>query len=346
MASAGSETDREQAVEQAEPQSLTVGSIGRANRRAFPRHVVDCPVMVIPVGGIGQMAGQLSDLSMGGCLVRLQQRYLAGMLVRVEVQFQLRGIAFRILGVTVGTRGARSFAIRFLDVPERRREVLAEVLNEIAAINASGAEMAVEKDAACLPAPDCDGPVKPADAVEGVAAREEDGGAEIPVLPVSGMVVRGPEEPGTRQQIAQASTVSLARRKDSPATARERRTHGRHAIDTSVRLLLIKSAIAMTGRIANLGLGGCRIRTDERFSVGIFVRVEAEFYLHGLPFRIAGVSQAIQDRNTIGIRFLDMSERCRTQLVELIAEIEETHALEREDAPDRQEANAEVRTLE
>ena len=106
----------------------------------------------------------------------------------------------------------------------------------------------------------------------------------------------------------------------------ERRADSRRAVDTRAKLLLIKTGIRMPGRILNLSLGGCRIRTDEHFDVGIYVRVEAEFYLHGLPFRVGGVSQAIMDRNTIGIRFLDMSDRRRAQLLELIAEIDEAMA--------------------
>lgn len=325
MARVGSEADRDQAAEQAESRIPAEESTKRANRRAFPRHAVDCPVTVIPVAGIGQIAGQLADLSLGGCLVRLEQRYLAGMLVRVEIQFQLRGIAFRILGVTVGTRGAQSFAIRFLDVPERRREELAQVLSEIAEVNATGAAEAAgtqtgaEEDAACRQANESGETAKPSDAVEPVLSRELPGEAAAVPPPV---------------------------RNTAAATGRERRSHDRHAVDTSVRLLLIRSAIAMSGRIANLSLGGCRIRTDERFNVGIFVRVETEFYLHGLPFRIAGVSQAIQDRNTIGIRFLDMSERCRAQLVELIAEIEEAHAIERDEVVDQSKAQAETKLSE
>jgi hypothetical protein len=103
----------------------------------------------------------------------------------------------------------------------------------------------------------------------------------------------------------------------------ERRSHGRHPVDTRANLLLIKTNITMPGQILNLSQGGCRLRTDERFSVGIFVRVETEFYLHGLPFRIAGVTQAIMDKHTLGVRFLDMSDRRRQQLTELIAEIQE-----------------------
>jgi hypothetical protein len=108
--------------------------------------------------------------------------------------------------------------------------------------------------------------------------------------------------------------------------------HNRQAVDTRAKLLLVKTAIAMPGRILNLSMGGCRIRTDQPFQVGIFVRIEVEFYLHGLPFRVGGVSQTIQDKRTIGIRFLDMSDRRRSQLQELLTEIEESHALKAETA--------------
>ena len=54
------------------------------------------------------------------------------------------------------------------------------------------------------------------------------------------------------------------------------------------------------GRILDLSLSGCRIRTDERFPVGIYTRVETEFRLEGLPFRLGGVVQAIHDRQTVG----------------------------------------------
>jgi hypothetical protein len=112
--------------------------------------------------------------------------------------------------------------------------------------------------------------------------------------------------------------------KSKPAP--ERRASSRHSVDTRANLLLINTGITMLGRILNLSLGGCQIRMEERFNVGIYVRVEAEFFLHGLPFRVGGVSQAIVDKFTIGIRFLDMSERRRDQLAELMAEIAEAKA--------------------
>ncbi|MGB8262020.1 MAG: PilZ domain-containing protein, partial [Terracidiphilus sp.] len=77
------------------------------------------------------------------------------------------------------------------------------------------------------------------------------------------------------------------------------------------------------GRILDLSMSGCRIRTDERFPVGIYTRIEIEFRLEGLPFRLGGVIQAIHDRFHIGIRFLDMSPRKQGQVEQLIEEMRE-----------------------
>jgi hypothetical protein len=60
--------------------------------------------------------------------------------------------------------------------------------------------------------------------------------------------------------------------------------------------------------------------------VGIYTRVETEFRYQGLPFRLGGVIQAIHDRNTVGIRFLDLSQRKREQVLDLIGEIDQMRA--------------------
>ncbi|MFZ1939963.1 MAG: PilZ domain-containing protein [Terracidiphilus sp.] len=114
---------------------------------------------------------------------------------------------------------------------------------------------------------------------------------------------------------------------------RARRKEARQDVDTSVQILLINVASRLRGRILDLSLGGCRICTDDRFPVGIYTRVETEFYIEGLPFRLGGVVQQIYDRKTIGIRFLDLSERKRQQVQELIAEIADARAAEGPDDP-------------
>lgn len=104
---------------------------------------------------------------------------------------------------------------------------------------------------------------------------------------------------------------------------RERRIGRREPVDTSAVIHLIKIGSKMRGQILDLSLGGCRIRTNDRFPVGIYTRVETEFRLHGQAVLLAGVIQAVHDRHQVGVRFLDVSERKRDQLVSLIEELGE-----------------------
>jgi hypothetical protein len=101
----------------------------------------------------------------------------------------------------------------------------------------------------------------------------------------------------------------------------ERRSHPRYSVDTRATVCFIHLGAQVSGRILDVSMGGCRIRTDERFPVGIYRRVETEFKVDGLPFRLAGVVQALHDRFTVGIRFLDMSPRKCAQLAQLMEEI-------------------------
>lgn len=108
---------------------------------------------------------------------------------------------------------------------------------------------------------------------------------------------------------------------ETPAPS-ERRFQPRYAVDEAATLHFIDVGAHISGRILDLSMSGCRIRTNPRFPVGIYRRVETEFKADGLPFRLGGVIQSVHDKFTVGIRFLDMSERKRDQLALLIDEIE------------------------
>jgi hypothetical protein len=133
-----------------------------------------------------------------------------------------------------------------------------------------------------------------------------------------------PEEATEPEIVTEAAPATLIAAR---LRRRERRTHSRHEVDTSAVIFLINVASKLKGRILDLSMNGCRIRTDDRFPVGIYTRVEVEFRLEGLPFRLGGVIQAIHDFRLVGIRFLDMSERKRRQVEELIDEIQEMKEL-------------------
>jgi c-di-GMP-binding flagellar brake protein YcgR len=120
-----------------------------------------------------------------------------------------------------------------------------------------------------------------------------------------------------------AETTQVENPPQAKPDLRDRRETSREAVDTTAMIFLVKIASRLRGRILDLSLTGCHIRTDERFPVGIYTRVETEFRLEGLPFRLGGVIQVIHDRHTVGIRFLDMSSRKREQVKQLMEDIRE-----------------------
>lgn len=112
----------------------------------------------------------------------------------------------------------------------------------------------------------------------------------------------------------------------TPGSSRKRIVQHRYAVDTTAIIRLIDLAADLLGHIVDISLGGCRIHTDRRFPLGIFRRVEVEFRIDGLPFRLGGVTQTIHDPFNVGIRFLDLSDRKREQLLQLIDEIRKSRS--------------------
>lgn len=108
---------------------------------------------------------------------------------------------------------------------------------------------------------------------------------------------------------------------DKTAPPRERRKEPRHTVDGYAVLTILNNSVRLRGRILDLSMSGCQFRTDDCFPMGIYSRAEIEFQLDGLPFRLACVTQSLHKRNRVGVRFLDMSDRKREQLVELITEL-------------------------
>ncbi len=104
---------------------------------------------------------------------------------------------------------------------------------------------------------------------------------------------------------------------------RNRRKDSRHAVDGPASLLLVHHGATIGCRLVDLSLGGCQICAESPFVAGPMVRVEVVFQVVGEAVRIAGVTQWTRDRRWIGIRFLDLSERKRSALIQLIGEIEQ-----------------------
>jgi hypothetical protein len=134
--------------------------------------------------------------------------------------------------------------------------------------------------------------------------------------------------PETARAVTPAFIAEDAQPESQASAGRERRQRSRHEMVANATILLVNAGTTsagskLQGHILDLSVTGCRIRTDERFPADIYTRVETEFQLEGLPLRLGGVIQSIYDRNTLGIRFLDLNEREREQVLGLIRGIEQ-----------------------
>jgi c-di-GMP-binding flagellar brake protein YcgR len=303
---------------------------GEQNRRVAPRHGVDEEARLLLVNHGSTVPCRIVDISQSGCRIRTKERFPAGSMVRVEVNFKVRGLAFRFSGMTQWTDSRHLVGIRFVDVPLRRREELVEALFEVETENAAkAARQAAEKRAA----EERDAELKAAAASFTQPAEQKESRQAPFQIPAPAIVNQIHPLPGALPVLSPVAVPQPAESNEAEAQAasppqakpagRDRREALRQGVDNSAVIYLIKIASTLRGRILDLSLSGCRIRANERFPVGIYTRVETEFRLDGLPFRLAGVIQAIHDRLTVGIRFLDMSSRKREQVEQLMEDIRE-----------------------
>jgi hypothetical protein len=277
-------------------------------RRSDLRYSVDEDSVVLFVGhGVPQEA-RLVDLSQEGCRLRTTEPVLARVRLPVEVFFNVDGISFRFRGVLQWTDGHRLIGVRFVNIIPQRTVELANIV------------CGMEKTAAVR-----------AEAVNLLVAEYETSkrtGREAMERAVNGNPQLMAEAQMHLQEAAPAVRPAFMAEGAQPASqaaaGRERRQQSRHELSSSATILLVNAGSKLQGHILDMSVTGCRIRTDERFPAGIYTRVETEFCLEDLPLRLGGVIQSIYDRNTVGIRFLDLNEREREQVMGLIGAIEQS----------------------
>lgn len=311
------------------------GESAGAERRVAPRFVVDGPATLFILNQASTLPCRILDLSLSGCRIQTKAHFKPGHLVQVEVGFSVNGMQFRLGGVCQWASGRGQIGVRFSEIPMRRKEELLDLITEVrekAETTKAKTDEAAEASTNASSAAPVEGPpqaggprlvITPVAIAPKVNSKapvaQAASGPATSAAPMSGPQLLA--TPVAAQSTAEAASESGANQ-HTPAPRLERRSQTRHEVDTSAMVYLIKIRSQIPGRIVDMSLNGCRIHTTDRFHVGVFTRVEVEFQLAGLPFRLAGVIQAIHGRQQIGIRFLDMSERKRKQVEILIAEIE------------------------
>ncbi|HUV68595.1 MAG TPA: PilZ domain-containing protein [Terracidiphilus sp.] len=307
------------------PSHLVIGNLvsrlpepqnGCQNRRIHSRCSVDDIATLRLIEHGFSLQCRILNVCLEGCCLSAPEPLTAGKRARVEVTFKVNGISFRFLGSVQWADGNRQVGIRFADMIARRREQLAEVIAEIEA--AEKAKM--EKAAADVDT-----------AEKETQDKKEPAGQLSENQKKSADKLHGTQTPppaatkAHKQQIdGQASTAAHANGLSSipqQPSVSNRRAHVRFEVNSIATILLVKVGSRLKGSIVDLSEGGCRIRCDERFPVGIYTRVETEFRFENLPFLLGGVVQVIHNQREVGIRFLDMSDRKRQQLRDLVEEI-------------------------
>ena len=279
--------------------------------RAYVRCPVDEDASVLLLTLRQTLRCRIVELSLSGCRIRTQEPLRVPPGAPIEIHFKVNGIVFRFHGAiewadsrnASGPRNADSprnanprnpdieAGIRFPNTLPRQAEDLSVVLAEL--------EARARKKAA------------------------EDGrsGAQPASQPANQPANLSDQAPAVQPPKDLAAPGSTPSQPQVGRPGRERRVQSRESVDTSAVIFLVKSGSRLEGRILDLSPAGCGIRLDECYSRGIYMRAEVEFRLEGLPFRLGGVIQSIRDKHTVGVRFVDLSERKLSQVSELIAEL-------------------------
>jgi PilZ domain len=77
-----------------------------------------------------------------------------------------------------------------------------------------------------------------------------------------------------------------------------------------------------TGKILNLSLEGCFIQPDQPTGYTVGDRLNLRFEVHHLTFLVQCIVRRVAPDGTLGVEILLLSDRTRTQLNQLIQELD------------------------
>jgi hypothetical protein len=272
------------------------------DRRAYERFKLEVSGGSLNYKGIRNTC-EIVDISLSGCCIRTQSKFLAGNLAHVEVELPIHGMLLRMVGIIQWVGDGNLLGIKFFHASARSKNQLAglltclvddsasEVIKAAVAVEAStgslGSLLALE-----LPTFESD------DHITARTPQEKDEGPELEPHDTPG----GPQHRSANN----ASPTQKVEQEEWPATLR-----------------FLKDSSKVAGAITGLSLEKCSVRTAEDFHMGIQIRVEVEFQMRGLPFRLGGVIEDVKEMQFVEIRFLGVSQRKREELSELLDELRE-----------------------
>lgn len=270
------------------------------DRRADERFEINTPGGCINYKGC-KYPCEIVDISLSGCCVRTESPFLPGNLANVEIELPIYGMLLRMVGTTQWVTRKNLIGIRFMHISSRSKDQLAGLLTCL--VDTSAADAVRE--------------------VIAVAAAAQNAGRGL-VLEIPDALLQSLRQPRIppKERVQQESPASQP---PSAKPARSLQGEVRFAVEeaSSASLRFLKDDSRLSGSIVGLSKGGCSFHTTAHFALDIHVRVEVEFQMRGLHFRLLGVTENLRDQRTVDIRFLDMSFRKQGELAELIDELQE-----------------------
>ena len=271
----------------------------RHEQRKYLRFAVEGEAMLFAEQLQSAICCHMIDLGLEGCRLRRGDDEPLQVGMTVEIAFRLAGTLFRFPGTIQWSAKNTILGLYFTKMSDSRKNELADLLGAMHEEMEAREKEAREKQ-------------KQEPAVQArPAASQSQETAQASNLHLVPNPVQNPVQDSTPPA------------KSGPPRRRERREHDRHEIDSIARVLFLSIHSRVTGKVLDLSLGGCRIRAQQEIPVGAYRRVEVEFMVDGLPLLLPGVTTSLHDKFTIGIRFVEMTDRKRNQLQTVIDEISE-----------------------
>jgi hypothetical protein len=112
----------------------------------------------------------------------------------------------------------------------------------------------------------------------------------------------------------------------SPGGA-ERREEERYAVDWDADIFIPERTTMFRGRVVNLSVSGCYVRTVAWVRVPPTTVVELVIKLDGRLIRVEAEARYAQSRTGVGLRFLVLEKEVRQRLDWVIEELRETAAV-------------------
>jgi hypothetical protein len=108
-------------------------------------------------------------------------------------------------------------------------------------------------------------------------------------------------------------------------SGKERRMNPRFHCCGNAEVHLPEDKTSHNAKILDLSLQGCQVQLSEAVKLSDDIDIlDLMFTVNGLPFFVRGHVQYVRNETRIGIHFMQLSSRAHGQLVDLLAELEES----------------------